>query len=779
MSPVSPTEGYTQAFIKEFGIPAVGHDYSTAKSAGLKVKTSTGDYVKVTAVVDGKEYLFADLYLPAGTHALPVTLPASVTGVIINTASGAYSAGVDETVDLDARRDAPQSRINWTINADDRCLPEYDGEINYWASLIYGVSNDQLENRGPLLAFKPSEFLEDYFKANPVSPTPGTRTENRINNTDYWYQQGADGSILFKDGISQHTFWGETAIASGGKAHNNNLSYYVFPIYWRKRSNTLGKQYHLYMFSAWENPDLKAQLSGVGAAQTANLFELRFEDRNAGDGYSPASKPFPQMGASSSVDDISDIDLDNPMEGFSFDDGVFTQAYDLTTDNLVLTRGIKITFIDPVFDSGNTYLESKNYSVRRWGREEPKNMIGFALRVGANGTLATSIPMWNRKLWSVPSRKRFYDETIDNLMFANVATKRTMMPGTTFHISMPDADRTNTTDNFYPHKEFEALQRDDAFLLGFNLLPGNNEVTGDTKDCRDYADVVLLVVPETVADFGYFHDVNAEPYTWTIAAEDLGSTDDWDFNDAVFSFTDVITNLNSANKNHLAATLDGPIDAVGVRTISVKPLAAGGTLPIYITYNGAMYPSIDIPSEGTRMYSEVNKELSERIASLKSTEGTYVLGCELHKWLGSSSLSPVNVGSKRVDMNAREIKFFIPTDAVLSEETGTSQGSVENKALYGFAIIVDKDDVLGIDAFGEENDCVMVDHKLGNDIYVIGRPDANGGNAPQMILVGGDWEWPAERKNIGHAYPNFKEWVTTKSPYNWYNVGLREHLTGK
>ncbi len=179
------------------------------------------------------------------------------------------------------------------------------------------------------------------------------------------------------------------------------------------------------------------------------------------------------------------------------------------------------------------------------------------------------------------------------------------------------------------------------------------------------------------------------------------------------------------------------------------------------------------------MYGDVNKALKDRISKLTSTEGTYVLGCELHKWLGAGGLSPVNVGSKRKDMNAREVKFFIPTDVVLSEETGSTQGSVDNKALYGFAIIVDKENELGIDAFGEENDCVAVDHTLGNGIYVIGRPDTNGGNAPQMILVGGDWEWPAERKNIGVAYPYFKEWVNTKAPANWHSVSNAEHLTGK
>ncbi|MDE6653378.1 MAG: hypothetical protein K2K37_03205 [Muribaculaceae bacterium] len=61
-------EEYTRNFIKEFGIPEQGHDFAMAMTAGLKVKTARGGHVTVTAEIDGKNYLFADLDVPVGTH---------------------------------------------------------------------------------------------------------------------------------------------------------------------------------------------------------------------------------------------------------------------------------------------------------------------------------------------------------------------------------------------------------------------------------------------------------------------------------------------------------------------------------------------------------------------------------------------------------------------------------------------------------------------------------------------------------------------------------------
>lgn len=75
----------------------------------------------VTAVVEGKEYLFANLNIPAGTQPLPLTIPSCVTKVKIRSGLHIIEAGVNDLVNLDFD-DAPQSR-GWKLeNGEDKIL---------------------------------------------------------------------------------------------------------------------------------------------------------------------------------------------------------------------------------------------------------------------------------------------------------------------------------------------------------------------------------------------------------------------------------------------------------------------------------------------------------------------------------------------------------------------------------------------------------------------------------------------------------------------------------
>lgn len=94
-----------------------------------------------------------------------------------------------------------------------------------------------------------------------------------------------------------------------------------------------------------------------------------------------------------------------------------------------------------------------------------------------------------------------------------------------------------------------------------NVYMGFEDGGGD----EDLNDMVFLVkgsfsTDEVVDVPG--SDPVAEPEEWIIASEDLGSTDDYDFNDVVFSVS------------HVA----------GETTATVTPLAAGGTMPAYICH---------------------------------------------------------------------------------------------------------------------------------------------------------------------------------------------------
>lgn len=671
-----------------------------------------GGHVRVTAEYEGKEYLFADVNLMPGTYELPVTVPVSVTTLKITTPSGVLLAGVNDVVDIDNPQSGASRVGDWTVSSS--------------SSDLKFVSKGP--NIGPYLIFKPSELLADYFQNNPIGQ----------DNTDYWYQKKADGSILYEEGIGKQVFWGETAIGDGDtrNGNNHNLQYYIFPIWWRSGKNGI-KDYEFYLFQSKNDPE---KMQGAYHLNKTRMYFERFYDQEqvVTDPVTSSVRPFPELGYSDNMTDIADVDINNVAKGFTFDDDSFDRAFPLDGQGMVLSRGVKISYTEQGIQ----------------GNALGKNYAGFYLSSEGGNNKSLSVPKWNGQVWKDGDNCKYFDEQIKNLFFATVSTKRTMVPDKKYFI------RENTIDpdgNYIGNLEFVETQREHAFIIGFNSAPAK---AADTAP-RDYADVLFLVVPVTETDFGYIYDVNPEPMIWTVAAEDLGSTEDWDFNDAVIQFTDVIVNLNSVNKNCVAANVDGPLDAVTVREVTVKPMAAGGTMPIYITFDRAVYEGMpDMARDGDEWYSTINSAASDVLKSQTAEKKTRIVGKELHKWLGGAShTTPLNVGAKRIAFNGQEVRFCIPSDKALI--TGKKNMMSKNGfSVCGFAVLVDKNNVVGVDALNDINRGLCpVDYTMGQGIYTVGAVSETGGAAPQLIVVNGNWEWPSECKKISNAYPKFSEWV--------------------
>ena len=98
----------------------------------------------------------------------------------------------------------------------------------------------------------------------------------------------------------------------------------------------------------------------------------------------------------------------------------------------------------------------------------------------------------------------------------------------------------------------------------------------NVKSDRDFNDLVFVFDPAPII----VTNVNRP---WVLALEDLGTTDDYDFNDAVIGI------------EHIA----------GQTTATVTPLAVGATLPIYLMYDG----------------SEVSEELHSYWGASADTDG--------------------------------------------------------------------------------------------------------------------------------------------------------------
>jgi hypothetical protein len=113
--------------------------------------------------------------------------------------------------------------------------------------------------------------------------------------------------------------------------------------------------------------------------------------------------------------------------------------------------------------------------------------------------------------------------------------------------------------------------------LCFEDFDSRMNIQGTQSD-RDFNDLVFVFDPAPII-------VTNVSRPWVLALEDLGTTDDYDFNDAVIGI------------EHIA----------GKTTAKVTPLAVGATLPIYLMYNG----------------DQVSKELHSYWNAEATTDGKY------------------------------------------------------------------------------------------------------------------------------------------------------------
>lgn len=239
----------------------------------------------------------------------------------------------------------------------------------------------------------------------------------------------------------------------------------------------------------------------------------------------------------------------------------------------------------------------------------------------------------------------------------NIVTK------STGKYSKPTTNPTNTADQTKVFKGW-ALSPDATEVIDPATLV---DVTAGDKDICYYA--IWEGVPDITPD--------PEWISWIFACEDLGGSFDYDFNDVVWEVK----------------------YAAGATTAQVKLLAAGGTLPFTLSYNGT--------------------PITTKAAEYASTAEVYI--------------------SQEGSLDYHE--FTVP-----------STWSVEaNKHLFTVAV-----DVEGTGA---------------STIISAYQKDATKSNkSPQVLLLPGGWQWPAETQNIGDKYPSFKNWVAGNGDFDWSKV---------
>lgn len=223
----------------------------------------------------------------------------------------------------------------------------------------------------------------------------------------------------------------------------------------------------------------------------------------------------------------------------------------------------------------------------------------------------------------------------------------------------------------------------DITVLGFG-----DEIAGD-KDLNDICFIVSGNIDEPEDNTP---DDLPEPETqsWVMACEDLGGTYDYDFNDVVYSVS----------------------HATNEAKAKITALAAGGTLPVELTYNGNVLTG---PNGGTHFNSWFdNGNISDEVA--------------------------INAGKSTRSATGKSIEIEVPLDfSVAATEDGGKMG--------GFALNV----------YGGAD---------GENYTTITAPAS--GATPQMMCLPSDWVWPKENDRITEAYPAFGQWGANYNVTNWY-----------
>ncbi len=274
----------------------------------------------------------------------------------------------------------------------------------------------------------------------------------------------------------------------------------------------------------------------------------------------------------------------------------------------------------------------------------------------------------------------------------------------------------------------------------------------------DLNDMVCRLTPTTLTTKTTTEiELENKSFTWLIAAEDLGTTDDFDFNDMVVAVSSLPT--TDVGNNNASFSI-----------VQFTALAAGGTLPLYLHLVGK---PLYIREEG----SSTNVSSCTRGTLSDGTTPDYVLypdnkdasSAEWHKWFGNgeySSSTMINTTSA-----GYTVKGMTSTVYLQDTYTITQYGKVDTttKTIDGFCITVNSQDLVSND----EDPSSLTKQERYN------LTPAEKGSAPQMFVIldqsdGSNsekdgWRWPIERHDIMDAYQYFQPWAADHTTnQNWH-----------
>lgn len=698
-------EEYAREFYKNFKNVDPDHDWNQAQKSSVTVKTSRPSSIKVMADIKGKRYLFADYREASGSNEIPLTLPKSVTDIIVKVNGQNFPAKLGATVDATSA----SRQINEGSYGSDFLTYGKAEEITFPASYIGDVLEVLPEEKVNIHredVITDFSFVSEAGKDVVIYPIYWNTRASHVLGV-YWLNEDEDNpfpwcanvdelknSHSYNDGVSaklsyanmQDLYYTRSGEIKFCRNYNGNID--SPDNEWQRTYGNSSYPDHIELGEDGKIPDDKRPIKGHFRA---NGIKLKFNKSGLKYGFyiKVADKDKDENTSIEVKDEWGNVSIQKPFAHLNypeegqpctdFDHVVFCHS----RRNKNFGRVIKVS------DGFENYQEIFHFEP-----STPENNYDDEFPGVADKSFKSSYDLWGQQAWN-------------GWMSAPEGTNEGLtkyVGAAYFHATSLDDGQTRT---FFAFEDYR-------------LFP-------------DLNDLVFMINSE-VAVIEEGKDPEPEPYQWIIAAEDLGGSYDWDFNDVVAGVS--IQAVNEGEKEFSKVT--------------VTPLASGGTLPVYFMYSGEI----------------VDPKTGDPIAN---SDSDYVIGGEFHSLFGKDFGSYINA-SKGKHIKAEPITFYTPAGHSLA-----SSGHVhyDGKNMGGFWVLA-----------AEMNSPLNLNPANNYGLISIAPGTTTGFNkitnskpiasedltAPQIICVEAEWAWPLEETNIKKAYSEFETWVENAGHNTWINT---------
>ena len=560
-------ELYYRNFIKKYGLIDTDHNWSLATNQNITVKGARGMDVKIYADFSGKRHLVADYSAIADNATLTFDVPAEVKTVIARVGATSYTVNIGETLNASGSRVI--NEVEWNGMVEVQKAPQKVFEVAPLLEMfeVYpedsqnsGISINNLTNHGT------NSF---YFIAD---------GEFHTFYPFYWYSDskhtlgiyciGEDGNVRFRDLYCSKSGELENATmynpgTKKGDPHQAGETYLVYTANTEEAVTTWpegifrDKECTQTGFSGngwWDEPaKLEYEKEGIyeytednAIYFTHNGYVSRIHfGLPAGNTKYP---PVIQIYETSTTDHESEFDVpdaDNFKKCGSPGAYLLTESSEGANDNAkyIRTHGIK-------------------YRVKK---DTP---YGFYIKVyntnaklNEEGTDYSGEPLYTTFSHSTRNKEYGIADGTNSIVRSASAQRMNTSWWTDYNSNPDNAENPLTEVDAYSYASYYTLRNGQRkTIFGFEDWPTKSDFSADLNDIMFFFDDGTA--PTHVVDEKDPEDPVGDPVTWTIAVEDLGETDDYDFNDLVLSIEYVS----------------------GQRTATIKALAAGGVYPIYVKY---------------------------------------------------------------------------------------------------------------------------------------------------------------------------------------------------